>query len=76
MNYGFKCADFIVIIGYSVILLIVGIYKEKNGSLYDKISKSHVLVQYLVWALLMLGVAVLGLYGPGYDASSFIYGEF
>ena len=76
MNFGFKPADFIVIIVYSIILLIVGIYKEKNGSLYDKISKSHVLIQYAVWALLMLGIAVLGLYGPGYDASSFLYGEF
>ena len=76
LEFGLKSADFIVIIGYTVVLLIVGIYKEKNGSLYERISKSHILIQYAVWALLLLGIAVLGLYGPGYDASSFIYGEF
>ena len=26
--------------------------------------------------ILMLSILLFGLYGPGYDASSFIYGEF
>ncbi len=75
-NYGLVKADFIVLIVYSILLLVIGIYKEKNGNIYDKLCKKHFLIQYAVWAILMLGIAILGLYGPGYDASSFIYGEF
>jgi D-alanyl-lipoteichoic acid acyltransferase DltB (MBOAT superfamily) len=76
MNLGLDKYDFRILIVYLVVLLFVGIYKEKHGSLYEKISKSNVLIQYAVWAVIMLGIVIFGLYGAGYDTSSFIYGDF
>ena len=76
MDFGLGTSDFVVLIIYVILLLIVGIYNEKKGSIYDKISRSNILIQYTVWLILMLGILTLGLYGPEYDASDFIYGEF
>jgi len=76
LDFGLIKGDFIILIVYMIFLLLIGIYKEKHGSLYEKISKSNVLIQYAVWAILMLGIVIFGLYGEGYDTSSFIYGDF
>ena len=76
MSFGLDFSDFIILGIYIIILVVVGIYQEKHGFLYDKISKSHVLIQYAVWAILMLSTILFGLYGLDYNVTDFIYGDF
>ena len=58
------------------ILLVVGILRENGMKIRETLAKQHFLFRWgMVLALLAI-VLVFGVYGPGYDASAFIYGRF
>ena len=57
-------------------LLVVGILNERRDGLYLRILKKNLLVRYAVFGALVLAIVILGIYGDGYDASNFIYGQF
>jgi D-alanyl-lipoteichoic acid acyltransferase DltB (MBOAT superfamily) len=67
--------DLLVLAIYVIILFVVGLIQEKHGYVYDKLCKKDI-VRYIVFTILIIGIIVLGVYGEGYDASNFIYGQF
>ena len=57
------------------ILWLVGFLQERM-KLRETFRKQNILFQ---WCILLLGifaVLIFGVYGPGYDATQFIYGNF
>ena len=69
-------ADF-VIIGIGIILmLIVGIMQEKGIKVREKVSKKNIIIRWTLYYILIFSIIIFGIYGPGYEASNFIYGQF
>lgn len=73
---GFKPADFIVVIFTIILLLVIGIRQEKGHSIRKDISNQNLIFRWGVYYAILIAIVVLGIYGPGYKASDFIYGQF
>lgn len=76
LDFGLAKLDFIILIIYVIALIIIGIFQEKGTKIYLKLREKNVVVRYLVYAFGILSIVVFGIYGEGYDTSSFIYGQF
>lgn len=59
-----------------LLLIIVGILREKFGYARNWVEKQGVVFRWLIWIGLFVLVLIYGKYGPGYDAAAFIYQEF
>ena len=49
---------------------------QEKGNLRELLEGQHILVRWGIYLGAVALVAVLGVYGPGYDAAQFIYGRF
>ena len=47
-----------------------------HGSIRDRVATLKLPVRWAVWYGLLAGILILGIYGPGYSASSFAYMNF
>lgn len=73
---GFTFIDVLVLIPSVIVLLCVSIWQEKGGSVLDWIAQTSLPIR---WGIYLMGIAVillLGVYGPGYSTSEFIYMNF
>lgn len=68
--------DMSVLILAIIILIIVDIVHEKQYSLNGLISRQETWFRWITYYVLILSIIVLGIYGPEYDASQFIYFQF
>lgn len=68
--------DFIVIGIGILIMLIVGILQEKGWNLREKISKQNIIIRWSIYYVTFFAIIIFGIYGPGYVATNFIYGQF
>lgn len=61
-----------------LVILIVSIIKEKNAStsFRDLFFKSPFFIRYALLLVLITSILVLGIYGPGYNATDFVYAQF
>ena len=58
-----------------LVLLIVDIMQEK-WKIRDLLAKQNIVIRWLIIYIALFAVIIFGIYGPGYDASSFIYEQF
>ena len=75
-NLGVSWQDINLVILGVLFLLVVAILKEKHGSARRWIQKQNIGFRWLIWLMLFFVVLIYGLYGEGYDASTFIYQGF
>lgn len=73
---GLDRANFILSLLLIVFLLLVEQSQIKNGPVRDRIAKLKLPVRWIVWYAALTGILILGIYGAGYDASSFVYMNF
>lgn len=85
MSLGLTEVDFAIILVSCIIWLLISLYEEKcarteggtgNDAFREMLGRKPLPVR---WAVLLIGFAMvlaLGIYGPGYDASAFIYRGF
>ncbi len=76
LSTGVSWADINIIIFAVLLLIIVGILREKYGYARVWMDRQGVVFRWGVWILLFLLVLIYGKYGPGYDAADFIYQGF
>lgn len=72
---GIGAAQFAALLLCIVLLMKVEALQEKNR-IREMLERQHVIVR---WGIYLGGIAlvlILGVYGPGYDAAQFIYGQF
>ncbi|MEE1321171.1 MAG: MBOAT family O-acyltransferase [Acutalibacteraceae bacterium] len=74
-NYGLDWKNFVFVFFAILVLWIVDILQEKM-SLRQELRKQGIVFRWIVILLGIYAVIVFGIYGPGYDASSFIYEQF
>lgn len=58
-----------------LVLLIVDMMQEKM-KIRDALAKQNIVFRWIIIFLAIFAVLIFGIYGPGYDASSFIYEQF
>ena len=72
---GLVPGDYLILAFGTALLLWVSL-KQRSGSLREALSRRPAPLRYAVVFLLTFAVLVFGAYGPGYDASQFIYNQF
>lgn len=75
-SIGIKPADFIVIAVGVLIMLIISIIQEKGINVRERISKKNIIFRWVLYYGILFSIIIFGIYGPGYVASNFIYGQF
>lgn len=73
---GFESSDFIILLIGIIIMFVVGLLQEKGYNIREKISKQNLLFRWILYLGALFAIIILGIYGKGYAASSFIYGQF
>ena len=72
---GLDKKDFLVLAAGIVLLFAVN-YLQQKGSVREKLERCPFWIRYPVYILAVLSVLVLGVYGPGFDQSQFLYMQF
>lgn len=75
-SLGFKISDLIVVIITTILMYIVGMIQEKGYCLRDEIASKKIILRWTIYYALIFSILIFGVYGKGYNASSFIYGNF
>lgn len=73
---GVTYRDINIIIVGTFLFAVVAILRERYGYARNWMQKQILPFRWLAWMVLFIIVAVYGLYGPGYDATAFIYEGF
>lgn len=76
IDFGVTYGDINIILLGTIALICVGRLQEKHGSARGWMRKQFLPFRWIVWLAMFIIVLIYGTYGPGYDASSFIYGGF
>lgn len=76
--YGFGVSEkeMDILIIAIVILLVVGILQEMGIKIRESLEKQNIVFRWGLMIALLVFVLIFGQYGPGYSASSFIYGRY
>lgn len=75
-NYGLDRKNFTMAIFSLAILFIVSLLKEKGIQIREKIAAQPLVFRWIFYYLAFFSVVLFGVYGVGYDASSFVYMNF
>ena len=59
-----------------IILTVVGIWHERGIHVREEFQKQNLIFRWVVLLVALFSIIIFGIYGPGYDASSFIYKQF
>ena len=76
LNTGMTWRDLNIVILGVVLMTAAAVLREKYGYARIWIAKQGFVFRWLVWCLLFVFVLIYGMYGPGYEASAFIYQGF
>ena len=74
-EFGIEARNFMALILCIVLMAIIEHFQEK-GNIREKLSEQHVIVRWGIYLGAIALVIVLGVYGPGYSATQFLYGQF
>ncbi len=73
---GLDTANWVLLIFVLMFLFLIDLLHEKGYHIRDAIARQHILFRWLIFFAAILSILVFGIYGPGYDAASFIYEQF
>ena len=76
LNYGLDGKDWLVLAAGVLVLICVSMKQESGVRIREALERQNLYFQWLMVLGILLTTAVFGVYGPGYDASAFIYGGF
>ncbi len=75
-THGLDQKDFTVALLGIVVILIIDALHERDFKIRETIAAQVLPLRWIVYFCAIFAVLILGIYGPGYDAASFIYGAF
>jgi D-alanyl-lipoteichoic acid acyltransferase DltB (MBOAT superfamily) len=75
-NLGVTYVDINVIMLGIVLLLLIGLLRERHGYAREWMLRQSVVFRYMVWIGLFVFVLIFGKYGPGFLGGNFIYQGF
>ena len=75
-NYGLDRRGFLLCLVLILLVWFISVKQEKGIVIRDEIAKQNLLFRWGLCILLIVGVVILGVYGEGYNAAAFVYGQF
>ena len=80
-TFGLTAKDFNVLVVAIAILITVSALQEKGqvegtGTLRSRLNKENIIIRWALIFGILFSILIFGIYGPGYDASSFAYMEY
>ncbi len=73
---GLTGRDF-VLLGFALLFwLVISILQENGIRIRETLAEQNIAFRWMIYILGFLAVLIFGIYGPGYDASTFIYRGF
>ena len=76
LSLGLDVCDFLVVILGVVVVFVVSLLNEKGKNVRERISQKNIFVRWAFYYALILGIILLGAYGPGYAPVDPIYADF
>lgn len=73
LSHGIDKLNMIVLIIAIVMWIVIAIIKEKGVSIRDTIAAKPLPIRWFIYMAGFYIIVIFGVYGPGYDASSFVY---
>ena len=64
------------VLAASVLVLVVVSHLSEKESVRVMIARQNLVFRWIIWITLICSIVVFGVYGPGYNASTFIYQQF
>ena len=74
-EFGISSHSFIALI-LCIILMIVAEHYQEKQNIREVLERQHIILRWSIYLGAIALVAVLGVYGPGYSATQFLYGQF
>lgn len=74
-THGLNRANFIFAVLSIVFLFYVDTLREK-GQVREAIARKNIVLRWSIYYLAIFAVLIFGVYGPGYNAASFLYADF
>ena len=74
-EFGIGRANFLALLLCIGLMAVMEHFQEK-GSIREMLERQHLFVRWGVYLGAIALVIVLGVYGPGYSATQFLYGQF
>lgn len=71
-DFGLNAPNFWLIIFMLILLWCVSMLQEK-GSLRERVAGYNIVVRWIILYAVIVALLIFGIYGPGYEASSFMY---
>lgn len=76
LKLGLNNANWILLVIAIMILFFVDLTHERNISIRDVIDRQHIIFRWLIYIVAVLSILIFGIYGPEYNAASFVYEQF
>ena len=76
LDLGLSALDYVILAAGVVILFAVSLTQEKRGSVRELLYQKPYILRASIFVILLIVVLLMGSYGIGYNASSFIYNQF
>lgn len=76
IQIGASTNEMIFLVLMICVLVVMDLIKAKTGDLSKVILANSTVIKYVIYILLFWGVVMFGIYGVGYDTSSFLYFQF
>lgn len=74
-TYGLDRHGFTLSLILIALIWVVSMLQEKMV-IRDEIAKQNIVFRWMMYLALIAAILIFGIYGPGYDAASFVYGQF
>jgi len=75
-RFGLNRRNFMMAIFSLLILLAVSLLKERNVQIRETIAAQPIVFRWIIYYIAIFSIIIFGIYGSGYDASSFVYMQF
>lgn len=72
-NFGLTKVNFYIAAAAIAVQIVVSVLKERGISIRESIGRKPLAVRWLIYIVAFYSVVIFGIYGPGYDASAFVY---
>ena len=72
---GIEARQFLALL-VCIILVMVVEHMQEKGNIRELLARQHIIVRWGIYLGAIALIAVLGVYGPGYSATQFLYGMF
>ena len=76
LKYNLDIYDYIVVLVFIIVILVISILKEKNVDVRKVVARQNIVLRWLLYYLLILSIVIFGAYGYGYAPVDPLYANF